>query len=263
MTATQLPPSNLSTSTSGLVLSRGPSGLEIFRTIQGEGPLVGKNTTFMRLGGCNLTCSWCDTPYTWDWKGKNGTPYAIRDEVVTLPLVQVMRELVKFGCKNLVITGGEPLIQWERLDQLFTLFYGTYGVENIFFDIIQFETNGTVMPNWSNQARWACSTEFRYVVSPKLLNSGNPSSTRYLNQFSESGHAWFKFVCNDITDFSEVMAIQSSADIPNNLIYIMAQGTDPTVIHEKERAMVDEVIQRGWNLTPRFHQDLWGNTRAR
>ena len=47
---------------------------EIFGpTFQGEGPFTGRAAVFLRLGRCNLDCKWCDTPYTWDWKGKNGT----------------------------------------------------------------------------------------------------------------------------------------------------------------------------------------------
>ena len=45
-------------------------------TVQGEGPHVGRLCTFVRLWGCNLHCRWCDTPYTWDTTGKNGTVFA-------------------------------------------------------------------------------------------------------------------------------------------------------------------------------------------
>src|SRR5438046_10053865 len=58
----------------------------IFRTIQGEGPRLGRNTCFIRLAGCNLACSWCDTAYTWDWKGVNGHEYHVKKEVLVTPL---------------------------------------------------------------------------------------------------------------------------------------------------------------------------------
>ncbi|MFT6627957.1 MAG: 7-carboxy-7-deazaguanine synthase, partial [Flavobacteriales bacterium] len=49
---------------------------EIFRTVQGEGPSTGVVSTFLRLAHCNLRCTWCDTPFTWDW-----TRHDVRVEV--------------------------------------------------------------------------------------------------------------------------------------------------------------------------------------
>lgn len=75
---------------------------EIFFSLQGEGPLVGCPTLFIRLFGCNLDCSWCDTPYA---KGEN--PYKEIE----------ISEILSFWEKNfnsspfITITGGEPLIQ--------------------------------------------------------------------------------------------------------------------------------------------------------
>ena len=52
-----------------LKVSRKPDGSpEIFYSIQGEGANVGKPAVFLRMGLCNLKCSWCDTKYTWDWE---------------------------------------------------------------------------------------------------------------------------------------------------------------------------------------------------
>jgi 7-carboxy-7-deazaguanine synthase len=45
-------------------------------TLQGEGKHIGEQAYFIRLGLCNLDCKWCDTPYTWDWTGKNGYKYS-------------------------------------------------------------------------------------------------------------------------------------------------------------------------------------------
>jgi 7-carboxy-7-deazaguanine synthase len=71
---------------------------EIFFSLQGEGLLVGTPTIFIRLTGCNLRCSFCDTTYAYD----NGTPMSIS---------AIVKEIQKYHCKTICITGGEPLLQ--------------------------------------------------------------------------------------------------------------------------------------------------------
>lgn len=72
---------------------------EIFETIQGEGPLTGTPSIFIRLQGCTVGCSWCDTKYTWDAKG--GEEASIH---------RIFERIMKFvGITHVVVTGGEPL----------------------------------------------------------------------------------------------------------------------------------------------------------
>ena len=69
---------------------------EIFgQTFQGEGQTMGKLSAFVRLSGCNLTCVWCDTPYTWDWKGQNGKVYNAKDETVGLTIDQIVGQITE------------------------------------------------------------------------------------------------------------------------------------------------------------------------
>jgi len=75
---------------------------EIFFSVQGEGPGIGKPAVFLRLSGCNLKCAWCDTKYTWHG-GK----------MMTEPTV--LKEIKRYPCKRLVVTGGEPLLQQDNL----------------------------------------------------------------------------------------------------------------------------------------------------
>lgn len=105
---------------------------EVFTSIQGEGVMTGTPMTFIRLFGCNLSCSWCDTP----------------QDKSTEMTVHEIAELVtgKWVC----ITGGEPTIQ-SNLSALTEYLY-TRGYN------VALETNGTGrLPGWT---KWVC-------VSPK------------------------------------------------------------------------------------------------
>src|SRR4051794_5640232 len=72
---------------------------ELFYSIQGEGKLVGVPSVFVRASGCNLRCTWCDTPYaSWHPEG---------DDVA---VDEIVRRVSEFGARHVVITGGEPLV---------------------------------------------------------------------------------------------------------------------------------------------------------
>ena len=92
---------------SGLVkLSKMDSGEpEIFISIQGEGVSAGTPCVFIRLASCNLSCNWCDTKYTWDWKN-----YEYADHVITLHNDDIYSKIEEYKLKHVVITGGEPLV---------------------------------------------------------------------------------------------------------------------------------------------------------
>lgn len=75
---------------------------EIFPSIQGEGLRQGENTLFIRLSGCNLKCSFCDTKYAWK-EGKKYSTSQVLEEIKTLKL--------RFPTQWVCLTGGEPLAQ--------------------------------------------------------------------------------------------------------------------------------------------------------
>ncbi|HUB33862.1 MAG TPA: 7-carboxy-7-deazaguanine synthase QueE, partial [Bryobacteraceae bacterium] len=75
---------------------------ELFYSLQGEGSLVGVPSVFIRTTGCNLRCSWCDTPYT-SWQPE-GTDWSLR---------QILAEVRAHPARHAVVTGGEPMIQPE------------------------------------------------------------------------------------------------------------------------------------------------------
>lgn len=98
---------------------------EIFYSIDGEGLRTGELAIFIRLAGCNLNCSYCDTKYA--LKANMGTKMTI-DEIVN--------KIQKYNCKNITLTGGEPLIH-KNVDQLIDRLVDDGYKVNI-------ETNGAV-----------------------------------------------------------------------------------------------------------------------
>ena len=80
---------------------------EIFRSIQGEGNYAGVNCLFIRFQFCNLTCSWCDTKYTWLRKSGTFKEYSKEE----------LRKVIEDSpCHHIIFTGGEPTLY--RLDEL-------------------------------------------------------------------------------------------------------------------------------------------------
>ena len=145
---------------------------EIFGpTIQGEGSSCGRQATFLRLGGCNLSCVWCDTPYTWDWTGKNGVAYDQKTELRSMKFDEIRMQLVKCSVSPLtllVVTGGEPMLQGEALES----FFASLVQSGCCPRRIEIETAGTIFRVFSDSRVY-------FNVSPKLENSGNIAHKRY------------------------------------------------------------------------------------
>jgi 7-carboxy-7-deazaguanine synthase len=77
--------------------------IEVFHSVQGEGPLTGVRTSFVRTARCNLRCVWCDTKYSFG----PGTERSI---------ASLLREVSGHRTRNVCLTGGEPLLQSESVD---------------------------------------------------------------------------------------------------------------------------------------------------
>ena len=73
---------------------------EIFFSLQGESSFAGLPCVFVRLTGCNLRCSWCDTRYAYD-------------EGTEMDIAGIIKNVASFNCRLVEITGGEPLVQRE------------------------------------------------------------------------------------------------------------------------------------------------------
>src|ERR1700720_4245091 len=133
-------------------------------TIQGEGPSTGMPCMFLRTAGCQLSCSFCDTPYTWNWVGtkfSHPEKYRREDEIHRMTMDEVLAKLKISPVCALVISGGEPMLQQRALLPLVGLLQAASWR-------IEIETNGAVMP----RADFIGNID-QINCSPKLSNSGD------------------------------------------------------------------------------------------
>jgi 7-carboxy-7-deazaguanine synthase len=243
---------------------------ETFTSIQGEGALTGVPSFFIRVSGCNLRCTWCDTPYA-SWN-PDGAPRSI-DSIVS--------EARASGVRHVVLTGGEPMIfpQVHPLcDRLRAI-----GMH------ITIETAGTIAP--PRDLLPACDL---MSISPKLANSTpsssdprdpsgggvgggwakrhearrlNPAALQALLDAYPAPARQLKFVVppapsSASADLAEIDALLSLLrGVTPADVMLMPEGV--TVPPPDQIAwIVEACLQRGWRYCARLHLHLFGNTRG-
>lgn len=228
------------------------SGDGVFYTIQGEGITMGKPSCFLRLHLCNLRCHWCDAWYAWnsnteefwtesqDWSVIKTKQVVERNWQCTNPKVQ----------KRLVITGGEPLLQKDRIDKLIDI------MPDWFFEV---ETNGTLMP--TDKMLTIC----QFNCSPKLSNSKNPKQARInkeVLQVLNQVKTVFKFVVEEAKDLEEIEAdFVRPFKLDIEKIVVMPQGVTSDEVSQNARKVVEKVKEKGYRLLGRLQCDIWGALR--
>ncbi|MDA1060508.1 MAG: 7-carboxy-7-deazaguanine synthase QueE [bacterium] len=206
---------------------------EIFYSIQGEGINIGKPAIFLRLAGCHLRCTWCDTKYTWDLKsGKNMTTN------------EIIKEIKKHPCKHLVITGGEPLIQQNALIDLLKHLKKYY---------IEIETSGSLPTHLNDYID-------NYNCSPKLGNSKNRNIK--LEEFPEE-KTNYKFVVDKNSDLKEIKEFIRKHRLPKKNVQLMPQGVKKRELAKKSEWLAEICKKENFRFTPRLHINLWGNKRKK
>lgn len=222
---------------------------EIFYSIQGEGMLVGVPSAFVRTSGCNLRCTWCDTPYTsWQPEGANQ------------PVDEIVRAVAAFGASYVVVTGGEPMIAPEIVQLTgelrsaglhITIETAGTAYEPVACDLMSISpklSNST--PTERDDGRWAAQHE-RLRYQPDVLR-------RLMAEYSYQ----LKFVVAQRDDLSEIEAIRAELNASAQQIILMPEGTQREVIHERGVWLADICKSRGYRYSPRLHIDLWGDKRG-
>jgi 7-carboxy-7-deazaguanine synthase len=149
---------------------------EIFYSLQGEGSRIGRPCVFVRLQGCNLRCSYCDTLYAVDMN----KPYKI------MSFEEIITEVEKYNCNFIEFTGGEPLIH-KNIERLI----------DYFIDLkyeVAVETNGSI--DISN-----FNTKLIKIIDIKCPSSGSSNHNNYDNISLLSTQDEVKFVISDYEDY--------------------------------------------------------------
>lgn len=226
---------------------------EIFHSLQGEGKLLGVPSVFVRASGCNLRCTWCDTPYaSWDPKGDQMAP------------AEILTCVLAYNCKHAVLTGGEPMMFPEMAELGKNL-----NKANIHITV---ETAGTL---WQEFPIDLAS------ISPKLKNStpidreGGKFVQQHENQrinidvlrkFATSKtirERQWKFVIATPQDLAEAESILCEiGNINRDDVLLMPEGVTQESLAEKSLWLADLCKEKNYRFAPRLHIALYGNKRG-
>ncbi|HZZ44103.1 MAG TPA: 7-carboxy-7-deazaguanine synthase QueE [Tepidisphaeraceae bacterium] len=224
---------------------------ELFYSLQGEGKLLGVPSVFIRASGCNLRCSWCDTPYaSWNPEGKN------------LSVPEILEQVEYFHCHHVVFTGGEPMIMPDAVELCAALKAANHH--------ITIETAATVYkpiavdlaslsPKLSNSTPREREAG-RFAESHEQLRLNYP----VIQQFIDTAPDFqLKFVVSSQQDLQEIHSILTHLKgwQPADIL-LMPEGIDRDTLRERSTWISETCKSTGFRYSPRLHVELYGNKRG-
>ena len=223
---------------------------EIYASRQGEGRLTGQMSAFVRTSGCNLRCSFCDTPFT-SWSPE-GESYDVKTIVETVDALEVT---------HVVITGGEPMLP-VGIVELTNQFHArklhitieTAGTINrdVHCDLISISpkmSNST--PTMQRAGRWAG----RHESTRQSIDTVQQLINRYDYQL--------KFVVVDQADVDEVREYCAGLDgLISERVMMMPEGIQKEKLIEREEWLKPVCARLGYTFCPRMHIHWYGNKRG-
>jgi 7-carboxy-7-deazaguanine synthase len=222
-------------------------------TVLGQGTAAGRRCSLIRLGGCNLSCSWCDTPFAWD-----STRFDLGRHLSQWPASQVAATALSCDPPLVVVSGGEPLLQ-QRSPGWPVLLRSLSGVE------VGLETNGTIAPSEETLRGVSWIT-----VSPKLAHSGDPSWERIKGdvllswgRLAYSHDIEFVFVVRDSSDVATISSLALIHGLPGNRVWVSPEGTSTVTVVTRLHEVADAALEAGFNVAPRIVNPFGGSETAR
>jgi 7-carboxy-7-deazaguanine synthase len=235
--------------------------MEIFGpTIQGEGMVIGQKTMFVRTAGCDYSCSWCDSAFTWDGSGKELIKQMNAEEIW-----QELKSLGGDGFSFVTISGGNPAL-FKNLSYLIDIL----KANNI---KVGLETQGSRWQDWFLDIN-------ELTISPKPPSSGMETDFKVLdmiinklNEEQNNGVTSIKVVIFDDEDFEYARKVHIRYP---NIAFFLQVGNKDVQTTENEKLIYDllreyeilteKVINdnqfRDVKVLPQLHTLLWGNKRG-
>lgn len=202
---------------------------EIFHSIQGEADAVGWPTVFVRLTGCPLRCTWCDTTYSF-----HGGQWHSIDEILA--------EVARHGARHVCVTGGEPLSQKRCLILLRRLCDAGYEVS--------LETSGALDVA-------AVDARVRKVMDLKAPDSGEFKRNRWSNLAHLRAHDQVKFVLAGRADYEWARATVEEHRLAQTCQVLFS----PVHASLKPRALAEWILadRLPVRMQLQLHKLLWGD----
>lgn len=208
--------------------------VEIFESINGEGPKAGELSVFVRLKGCNLNCSYCDTAWA---NGKDA-------EATYMTTEEILETLEGFGIKNVTLTGGEPMEKKGVFSLIMVLVDHGYQVE--------VETNGSV-----DITEYALLADIvRFTIDYKLPGSGMEDKMLVSNFLSFGEKNVIKFVVSDRVDLERAYEV-CTGELRESRCQIYLS---PAFGKIKPEEIVDFMKEKRWDkarLQLQLHKIIW------
>lgn len=207
---------------------------EIFESLQGESSYAGLPCIFVRLTGCNLRCSWCDTKYAYS----DGND--MDAEEVAKAVNSLKADLVEF-------TGGEPLLQKSGIIQVVKLIHPS--------KTILLETNGSISLE-------GLPERIVKIVDIKLKGSGESGSfiEENINLLSKKDE--IKFVLKDINDYNELREYYERFRLGEKCGVLVSKVKDSEITHsELADLMVKDGLKARYQI--QLHKYIWGDERGK
>jgi len=260
-------------------LTNDSTGFKYPGTFQGEGKLTGTSCLFIRTSACNLRCAWvglngigspCDTPYSSHHPEKNRMEV---DDIINV----VVDNTKSQNIKHIVVSGGEPTMQTEALEELLeklqNLGYHTTIETNatIFSDKICKHTDlvsmspklSTSTPHQANLKDTGIKYSEKWAEKHEKTRLNIQVMQSYItNSKTENNDFQLKFVVSDNQDIIEIEEIltQLTGWEPSD-VCLMPEGVDVNTLESRTGWIAEQALKRGWRFAPRLHIMMFGKNR--